>query len=211
MSVQSPDAPSSTSRRTRWHLRRSVVVAIAAVMVAVAAFLLWGPIGLGNGPLTAGYGGTSGNTDLGGGPLGFIIPIHNSGHAPVVIDAVELIGRSKYPGPHLLALARVTSADCGGAWPARQGARGFRLASCGGPYSGPLIGRPIGTTHSQRGFPGAAEVAAPGSGTCWVMTAIVVHYHVGIRRYSATDPYQLAECSDRAQVNSAMSAAEGVG
>ena len=53
----------------------------------------------------------------------------------------------------------------------------------------------------------AAEVAAPRPGTCWVMTKIVVHYHVGIRHYSATDPYQLAVCSDSAQVKAAMNAA----
>jgi hypothetical protein len=40
------------------------------------------------------------------------------------------------------------------------------------------------------------------------MTEIVVHYHVGIRYYSATDPYQLAVCADSGPVNSAMNAAE---
>jgi hypothetical protein len=39
------------------------------------------------------------------------------------------------------------------------------------------------------------------------MTSIVVHYHVGIRRYSATDPYHLAVCIHEAQVNAAMAAA----
>jgi hypothetical protein len=40
------------------------------------------------------------------------------------------------------------------------------------------------------------------------MTKIVVRYHVGIRHYSASDPYQLVVCSDAAQVNSAMEAAQ---
>ena len=39
------------------------------------------------------------------------------------------------------------------------------------------------------------------------MTKVVVHYHVGIRHYSATGPYQLAVCSDSAQVSAAMNAA----
>lgn len=41
------------------------------------------------------------------------------------------------------------------------------------------------------------------------MTKIVVHYHVGIRHYSATDPYQLVVCANSDQVNAAMNAAAG--
>src|SRR5262245_51458663 len=83
-------------------------------MLAVGAFLLWGPIGLGNGPLNAGAGGVTGGTDPGGGPLGFIIPIRNSGDAPAVVDGVELIGGTRYADPHLLALGALTSGICGG-------------------------------------------------------------------------------------------------
>src|SRR5258708_23696309 len=74
-------------------------------------------------------------------------------------------------------------------------------------YSGPIMGHAVGPTNTNfYGFPAAAEVAAPHPGTCWVMTKIVVHYHVGLRHYSASDPYQLAVCSDAAQPTSAMSA-----
>jgi len=40
------------------------------------------------------------------------------------------------------------------------------------------------------------------------MTRIVVHYHVGIRHYAATDPYQLSVCTNPGQVDAAMAAAE---
>jgi hypothetical protein len=43
------------------------------------------------------------------------------------------------------------------------------------------------------------------------MTKIVVHYHVGIRHYSASDPYQLAVCADKSLVDAAMTAAEAAG
>jgi LDH2 family malate/lactate/ureidoglycolate dehydrogenase len=53
-----------------------------------------------------------------------------------------------------------------------------------------------------------AIATGPEPGTCWVMTEIVVHYHVGIRRYAATNPYELAVCAKRALVDAAMTAAE---
>jgi hypothetical protein len=44
------------------------------------------------------------------------------------------------------------------------------------------------------------------------MTKIVVHYHVGIRHYSASDPnYQLVVCANSGQVKSAMDAASSAG
>ena len=41
-----------------------------------------------------------------------------------------------------------------------------------------------------------------------VITKVVVHYHVGIRHYTATEPSQIAVCADSAQVNAAMKAAQ---
>jgi len=43
------------------------------------------------------------------------------------------------------------------------------------------------------------------------MTEIVLHYYVGIRHYSATDPYELAVCSDHRLVDAAMNASEAAG
>jgi hypothetical protein len=190
-----------------WYRRIPVVIAVVGVLV-VGAFLLWGPIGIGNGPLNAGVDGTTGGSRFGTGRVGFIIPVRNSGSAEAVIDGVELIGGTRYAAPHLVALEVLTSGRCGGIWPAQRMARGFVLAGCGGLDNGPLIGRAIGHVQSFYDFPAAVEVAAPDPGTCWVLTKIVVHYHVGIRSYSATDPFELAACFDDRLVDSAMTAAE---
>ena len=40
------------------------------------------------------------------------------------------------------------------------------------------------------------------------MTEIVVHYHVGIRTYTATDSYRLAVCTRSKLLDAAMAAAE---
>ena len=201
---------SEASPRPWWKHRRVLGVMIGTL--AVGAFLLWGPIGLGNGPLNAGIGPTTGGADLSGGPLGFIIPIQYSGHASGVIDGIDLIGGTRYASPHVLAPEVLTSGQCGGGAPTRPSGRGFVIPGCGGAYSGPLIGHEFGPASPHFfGFTAAARVAAPRPGTCWVMTKVVVHYHVGIRHYSASDPYRLAVCASIAQVRSAMDAAEAAG
>lgn len=192
-----------------WYRRKRRVTILAAVgLLAIGAFLLWGPIGLGNGPLSAGSGSTQGWSDSGRGPVGLVIPIQNSGDAPAVIDGLDLIGGTRYPGPRVLRLEVLTSGTCGGAWPARPAGRGFALVGCGGTDAGLLIGHAFNRTRpAWFAFAAAAEVTAPRSGTCWVMTKIVVHYHVGIRHYSASDPSPLAVCAHSGQVSSAMNAA----
>ena len=190
--------------------RKGRVIILAAVgLLAVGAFLLWGPVGLGSGPLSAGVGSTVGGVHAGQDPVGIVIPIHNTGNSSAVVDRLDLIGGTSYPGPHVLGLEVLSSGACGGVWPARPAARGFVLAGCGGPAKGPLLGHAFGGTPPVSfGFPAAAELAAPRPGTCWVLTKVIVHYHVGIRHYTATDPYQVALCSDSAQVNGAMKKAE---
>jgi hypothetical protein len=110
----------------------------------------------------------------------------------------------------VLGLVVLTSDTCMGTWPARQEAGGFVLAGCGSARgTSPLAGHAIAPTRPvSRGFPAAAEIAAPRLGTCWVMTKVVVHHHVGIRHYSATEPSAIAVCADSAQVNAAMKAAQ---
>ena len=177
---------------------------VVIAVLAVGAFLLCGPIGLGNGPVSAGKGSTDGGTDLAGGPMAFVIPVRNTGDAAAVIDGVELIRGTRYAGPHVLALTVGTSELCGGAWPAHRTAQGWALPVGCGADIGPLIGHAVGPDRA--GLPAAAVAAAPQPDTCWVITKIVVHYHVGIRYYTSTDPYQLAVCSDATLVNSAMDA-----
>jgi hypothetical protein len=201
-----------SARRRRWS-RRSWRIAelVAAAILLVGAFLLWGPIGLGNGPLSVQMNATEGSVAQGTVPVGFILPMYNSGHSLAVVDGVELIAGTRYPGPRLLRLGVVSTAACGGAWPARTTNTGFVMVGCGGASHASLVGDRIPYIHGiSPGYPAAAEVAAPGPDDCWVMTAIVVRYHVGIRHYTATDPYQLVVCASNAasRVNAAMNAAE---
>jgi hypothetical protein len=167
------------------------------VLLVAGAFLLAGPIGLGNGPLYTGTGDTSGWADTKPGPVGFTVPLLNSGHVDAVVDGLTFIGGTRYPAPHVLAVGVVTSALCGGAWPARASGRGFVFVGCGGRYRGALAGSVVEPTRGVvPGFPAAAEVAAPLPGSCWVITKVVVRYHIGIRHYTATDLDGLVVCLD---------------
>ncbi len=48
------------------------------------------------------------------------------------------------------------------------------------------------------------KVAPPGSrGGCWTATAIVVHYHVGIRHYTVTSTDVFAACQTTTQEHNA--------
>ena len=143
------------------HRQRRLIAWAAAVIVVVGAFLQWGPIGLGNGPLALNMGGLQGSTEQRQGPVGFTIPLYNSSHSPAVIDELRLVGGTKYAGPRLMRLAVLSTSLCGGRWPAHSSGDGFRIG-CGGPYVGALIGRAIGFTFTRpvpAGFPAAAEVA----------------------------------------------------
>jgi hypothetical protein len=202
------DHPKDASVRAWYRRKRRVMILAAAGLLATGAFLLWGPVGLGNGPLSTAVGYGSGAV-YAGGPVGFVIPIYNSGDSPAVVDGLDLISGTSYPGPHVLGLEVLTSGACLGTWSARQAAGGFALVGCGGTDAGPLVGHAVGPTHPvSPGFPAAAEIAAPRPGTCWVVTKVVVHYHVGIRHYSATGPSGLAVCAGSAQLNAATKAAE---
>lgn len=208
----SKDASVGQGRRSRRARSRRVILPFAAVLLVVGAFLLWGPIGLGSGPLSVQMGSTVGGVDEGDGPVGFLIPLYNSGDKPAVVDGVDLVGGTHYPAPRLLGLDVLTDATCGGSWPARAEGSAFTMVGCGGRIRGALIGRDIGNTHGNwHGVPAAAEASAPPRGGCWVMTEVIIHYHVGIRHYSATDLYEQAVCTKDAQVNAAMNAAGLVG
>jgi hypothetical protein len=202
-------APQGRSPRTR---SRRVILPGAVVLLVIGAFLLWGPIGLGNGPLSTRDDGAEGWTDSSPGPVAITFLLRNSGHDQPVIDAVELVGGTSYASPRELGLDAETPPRCADVGPARTDGHGFVLADCGNQARGPLIGRSIGAL--SQGFLGAAEVAAPRPGSCWAMTKIVIRYHVGIRHYAATDPYALAVCgkgTPSAQVLAAMNAADGSG
>jgi hypothetical protein len=201
-----------TSARPRWRGWRRAVVAAAVVVLAIGALLLWGPVGLGAGPLFVGELGATGTSDPGSAALGVLIPVHNSSHDPAVIDRIRLVGRSRYPGPHVIRREAWSVANCIGAWPVPASARSFVAKDCHGEGLGPLIGHAFGFTKPvSPGYGAAFEISPPPAGSCWVLTDVVVHYHVGSMHYSTTDPADLAVCAGKnssRQVSAAMSAAE---
>jgi hypothetical protein len=206
--VDTLDGLTDVSWRARWRRLRWPMIAIVAALIAIGAFLEWGPIGFGNGPLHMGAdsvesGGISSRT-----PVAVLIPI-GDGTSAVVIDDVQLLGNGSYPVPHVLAAEAMGYTVCGNLFPVRSAAGGFALVSCGGRPLGPLYGRAVG-----HGYPAIAlaafKIRPPRPGTCWLVTRIVTHYHVGIRHYVASDPYILAACAgSSAKANRIALAAAG--
>jgi hypothetical protein len=200
------------SPRARWPRWRRAIIAAAVAVLAVGAFLLWGPVGLGAGPLIVGEFDASGAADTGSAALGVLIPVHDSSHDAAVIDSIRLIGRTRYPGPHVIRREAWSVANCVGAWPVLASAQSFVAKVCRGKSLGPLIGHGFGFTKPiSPGYGAAFEISPPEAGNCWVLTDVVIHYHVGTKHYSTTDPDDLAVCAGQSRsrrINAAMSAAE---
>jgi hypothetical protein len=202
------------ARWTRlWARRRRVIIAVITALAVVGAFLMWGPIGLGAGPLTPAFSNGVGWGIAGSrGPLAFALPIANNGAAPAVVDAVQLIGLSGYQSPHVIAMEATSYSACGDGWPTRPVPGGFWGLPCPVKIFGPLIGHvfePAGKGVVQQQV--AFEVAAPPGNKCWVLTNVVIHYHVGIKHYTAAAQDRWAECphgTSAAQV-AAVTAAVG--
>ncbi|HTA10996.1 MAG TPA: hypothetical protein VK836_20930 [Streptosporangiaceae bacterium] len=216
MSVPQPAKMTGLSVRTRLRRFRRSIVAAVAVLPIVGAILLWGPIGLGNGPLGVRWDGTVGWLDPGETPAALVLPLFNSGGSPAVVDSVELVGGTPYATPRLAHIEVVSQTSCAGAWPAQPDGHGFALGGCRDARDqGPLLGRSIGpyTAPDSRGVQAVAIAAAPRPGTCWVISKIVIHYHVGLRHYAATDVFTIAVCGQGASSKEApaIDAATGIG
>jgi len=175
-------------------------------------FLLWGPVGLGAGPLFVGEFDTVGGGDAGSAAVGMLLAVHNSSHDPAIIDSIRLIGRTRYPGPHVIRREAWSVANCIGAWPVPAGAQSFVAKECRGKGLGPLIGHAFGFTKPvSPGYGAAFEISPTEAGSCWVLTDVVIHYHVGTQHYSTTDPADVAVCAGKGQsrlITAAMNAAE---
>jgi hypothetical protein len=180
--------------RTANRRLRLTLLAAAVLAAAVAGFLAWGPIGLGSGPLSAGGGGDYG-IDPNLAPLAVLDPV-SAGHSGAVIDSVSLTG-GDYPAPHVTAI-RAAPADiqCAGFLPIHGGNESLFGAYCLHPGDlHALLGRPIPAPVG--GWPGVTmvlEVAPPPASGCWEITALVIHYHVGIRHYTRTAPKEVGVC-----------------
>jgi hypothetical protein len=178
-------------------LRPGWLAASAVTLAAVSAFLAWGPIGLGNGPLwmPTASGGTYGWSEQRTVSVAFVLPIGNHGQSAAVIDNVEVMYRQGFkPSVLLKALTgRMTSYGC----TALGAVSGPRSALAGCVQSdlrvvtGATIpaGAYLPSGRSRKHEPALVlELAGPAHKQCWDITSIVVHYHVGIRHYAGTFP-----------------------
>ena len=179
----------------------------------VAAFLLWGPIGLGNGPLSVGQASAESWNDRADAPVALSLPIWYAGHDLAVIDGLDIVGVTGYPGPHVISLeVLAVNPICSGLWPARRTGDGFVEAGCGGTVRGSLIGSSFASHYAlSPGLTATAEFAAPRPGACWAVSKIAVHYHIGIRYFTATGSVAYAVCASKNPnlVQAAMYAAAG--
>lgn len=182
----SADAGSHRQRIWRWG------GGIAAAVLAVLAFLIWGPIGFGSGPLTV-YAPSGGQTL---GPAnrdwGLFIGIE-AGNSGAVVDAVTVTGGNGYPGPRVLS-AWTISADpgsCGGTWPWSGPDNLFSACARGRLH--PLIGQAL--PGNNPGVDMVLKIGLPADTSgCWVATSLIVHYHVGIRHYTVTSRGSFSAC-----------------
>ena len=171
-----------------------------AVLAAAGAFLLWGPIGFGNGPLSLEMGGTVGSKVTGRTLLAIFMPVHNTGHGAATIDSVRLIGTAGYPVPQVITLRLTGAGLCGGSWPVRATQPRLQVArGCPARDIGPLLARPVGHAAGGSLLSAVAVVRPPVLGGCWAMTAVQVRYHVGIRHWTATEPDEFAACASTSQ------------
>lgn len=130
------------SLSARWQRRRRILIPVIAVLLAIGAFLQWGPIGLGAGPLALQMDATQGQVERSQAPVAFTIPLYNSGHGLAVIDELKLIGGTRYAGPRLLRLAVLTTALRGGAWPARAAGTTSSSPAAAAPTAAPSSAGP---------------------------------------------------------------------
>ncbi len=123
MSLTSIDDLKDVSLRARLQRRRRIMIPAVTAVIATLAFLQWGPIGLGNGPLLV--GGSNGTvTEPSPAPIADVFPIAYSGAGPITIDGITVVNRTSYPSPHLvsleLVLANLTQCTFGPARPLRM-------------------------------------------------------------------------------------------
>jgi len=177
---------------------RTIVTAIAALL-AVGAFLLFGPVGLGNGPL--GVPSMDGRFGLSTAePSAFVATLVNSGGSTAVIDSVSVTSANGYAPAHVLTVRVADHSAYGCVYTLTS-----NVAACARPplrsVAGYAVGSEVNNVPGKRGGPALViELAAPPAAGCAVLTAIVLRYHVGIRHYTATVPQGFVwACGKRAE------------
>jgi hypothetical protein len=189
-----------------------MIVTAAALLVAIGLFLGWGPVGLGNGPVSTMTGGVQGWSDAARVPVGLVIPVLDSGHQPAVIDGVRFTGGAGYPAPRVFAVHAVTFTTCAGEWPLPAGPHGPLPPTCNARDLGPLVGHQVRFSPPDAlGLQAVAEISPPKPDSCWALATVVIHYHVGIRHYAATDPLATVACTGRAATSANIDRAMAAG
>jgi len=180
-------------------------IGVAAVLLlAAGAFLAWGPIGIGAGPLDVAYVASTGTVPQTR-PSVILVPIETGASTAVVIDGVALRGGGGYPPPQLINVVGDPDQACSGIWWPLTGQNSF-AQRCAKGGTVPLVGRVIPVGHvtltaaagarpAARAIDVGIEVGAPGSAGCWNVTEVMVHYHVGSRHYTATADEALSGCT----------------
>jgi hypothetical protein len=209
VSAKSIEDMLDTSLGARWKRRRRFIIPVFAVLAVAGAFAIWGPIGIGPGPIgNTSYTGSTTAPVSRTQPAIFEDSIY-AGDSGAVIDSIALVSDGSYPPPRVLAIKGDGDQVCGGeAWPL-TGRQNF-YAVCTAGRLVPLIGRPV-PENSHLSMPGLAapdypgigaaiEIAPPGSAGCWSVTEVVIHYHVGIRHYTATHLMDLTQCWSKSRL-----------
>ena len=80
--------------RARFSRRKRIIIPVVIALLTIGAFLQWGPVGLGNGPLLMGDGGDGGSTMSQPRPVPFADLILYSGSGGATIDGISLVNRT---------------------------------------------------------------------------------------------------------------------
>ncbi|HEY6480025.1 MAG TPA: hypothetical protein VIZ00_08345, partial [Streptosporangiaceae bacterium] len=133
-------APESRRRLGRWQ-RPALggAAAAAAVIVAGAGFLAFGPDGMGPGPLSVGYVASSGIVPPDDSAM-IVIPVGAAAATTAVIDAVGIRGGGGYHAPAELRVVGIPGQACRGIWFPVTGPGGF-AARCAPGGTVPLLHR----------------------------------------------------------------------
>jgi hypothetical protein len=138
---------------------------------------------------------------------GMMVPLQ-AGNSGAVIDGVVVVGGAGYGGPRVLSVLEVASrpGQCGGTWPWQGPDSILSTCAIGGVHR--LVGTP--PPGDDPGVDMVIKVAPPASRSgCWTATAIVIHYHVGIRHYTVTSTGVFAACQTTTQEHDAADLALG--
>jgi hypothetical protein len=183
----------------------------ALILLAAGAFVAWGPVGVGTGPLSVAFVASAGTVPQTA-PTMILIPVQAGADTHAVIDAVGITGGDGSPPPKLLSVAGDMSQACSGIWYPLTRSGEFRRR-CAPAGTVPVLGRVVpmrpasllasdgaSAAPGTRGIDLAIQVSAPGSSGCWGIGKVAVHYHVGGKRYTAVAQESVSGCNSAAQL-----------